>query len=131
MNDTLGNHLFVELSGCDIDHINDLDYLDKVLSEAITLSGATILTKSSHRFSPQGISMLFMLAESHLSIHTWPERGYASIDMYTCGNSDPIKACQHLIETLKARHYQYTHYQRGLLSDKGYYVHRIFGSELE
>ena len=78
--------------------------------------GAEILGDSFHHFSPQGVSGVVVIAESHLSIHTWPEYGYAAIDIFTCGTTvQPKKAADVLIEKLGAKNHSLTEIQRGVL----------------
>ena len=78
--------------------------------------GATVLGESFHPFQPQGVSGVVVIAESHLSIHTWPEYGYAAVDIFTCGTSvQPEKAVEVLIEKLGAKDHSLTEIQRGLL----------------
>lgn len=79
--------------------------------------GAVVLGESFHRFSPQGVSGVVVIAESHLSIHTWPEYGYAAVDIFTCGNTvNPEKAAEVLIEKLGAENPSLMEIQRGLLA---------------
>jgi S-adenosylmethionine decarboxylase len=78
--------------------------------------GAVVLGDSFHRFSPQGVSGVVIIAESHLSIHTWPEHGYAAVDVFTCGTSvRPEKAAEVLIEKLGSRHHSQVEIPRGVL----------------
>ena len=78
--------------------------------------GATVLGESFHPFQPQGVSGVVVIAESHLSIHTWPEYGYAAVDIFTCGTSvQPEKAAEVLIEKLGAKDHTLTEIQRGRL----------------
>ena len=112
----LGRHLLLELKDCNQERLNDLDFIrDTLLTAAIT-SGATVLGESFHPFSPQGISGVVIIAESHLSIHTWPEHDYAAADIFTCGTTvKPEIAAEILIERLGARDHSVTEIQRGLL----------------
>ena len=112
----LGRHLLVELHECDKEVLNDLSFIrDSVITAAIDC-GAMILGDSFHRFSPQGVSGVVVIAESHLSIHTWPEYGYAAVDIFTCGTTvEPQKAAQVLIEKLGSRNHSLQEIQRGLL----------------
>ena len=97
----LGRHLLVELYDCDKEALNDLGFLRKAMVDAAIECGAVVLGDSFHRFSPQGVSGVVIIAESHLSIHTWPEYGYAAVDVFTCGTSvQPEKAAEVLIEKL-------------------------------
>ncbi|MFN3763430.1 MAG: adenosylmethionine decarboxylase, partial [Anaerolineae bacterium] len=88
----LGVHYLLELRGCDPTVINDLPEVRRILIEAAKQAKATVLDARFHQFSPQGVSGVVVVGESHLSIHTWPEYGYASADIYTCGHTDPLRA---------------------------------------
>lgn len=79
----LGRHVLIELWQCNA-QINDADSVRKAIVEAVDAIGATILNLHVHAFSPQGVTGLAMLSESHFSIHTWPERGYLAADVFTC-----------------------------------------------
>jgi S-adenosylmethionine decarboxylase len=112
----LGRHLLVELNDCDREVLNDLDLLREAMLTAAVESGAVILGDSFHRFSPQGVSGVVVIAESHLSVHTWPEYGYAAVDVFTCGSTvDPRKAAEVLIERLGSKNHSTTEIQRGVL----------------
>ena len=112
----LGKHLLLDLKDCNEEVLNDLSFLRKAMVTAAVDCGATVLGESFHPFSPQGVSGVVIIAESHLSIHTWPEYGYAAIDIFTCGTSvEPEKAAQVLIEKLGAKDHSSTEIQRGFL----------------
>jgi S-adenosylmethionine decarboxylase len=97
----LGRHLVVEYSECDKSKLNDLRFLEEAMTEAVRRSGATIVRSVFHEYNPQGVSGVVVIAESHISIHTWPEYGYAAVDFFTCGQSvDPYKAHEHLKEAI-------------------------------
>ncbi|MBF0095087.1 MAG: adenosylmethionine decarboxylase, partial [Alphaproteobacteria bacterium] len=86
-----GVHLLIDLWGAS--RLDDLGVVEKALKEAADVAGATLLHTHLHHFSPNGgISGVLVLAESHISIHTWPERGYAALDIFMCGDCDPHKA---------------------------------------
>ena len=96
-------HLLLELYGCDYDKLNDESFLRCSLNRAAKLAKATVLNLISNKFEPQGVTVIALLAESHISIHTWPESHYSAVDIFTCGqNMKPELASQYLIETLKA-----------------------------
>jgi len=76
----LGKHLLLELNGCDHKLLNDISFIKETMLAAAKESGATILGESFHQFSPQGVSGVIIIAESHLTVHTWPEHGYAGAD---------------------------------------------------
>jgi S-adenosylmethionine decarboxylase proenzyme len=104
------------LQDCDKEVLNDLDFLRDAMLAAAIDCGATVLGESFHRFSPQGVSGVVVIAESHLSIHTWPEYGYAAVDIFTCGTSvESKKAAETLIEKLGAKNHSLMEIQRGLL----------------
>ena len=86
-----GMHLLIDLWGAS--RLDDLKLIEDTLVEAAEVSGATILHTHLHHFSPNGgISGVVVLSESHISIHTWPERDYAALDIFMCGDCDPYKA---------------------------------------
>jgi len=113
----LGRHLVVELSQCDCEQLDDLDFLERCLNEAVRCSGATKVKSVFHRYNPQGVSGVVVIAESHCSIHTWPEYGYAAVDFFTCGETvDPYKAFESLRSALKAGEVQVRELKRGIPS---------------
>jgi len=112
----LGKHLLLELKDCDKGVLDELSFLKGILLAAAGEAGATVLGESFHQFKPQGVSGVVMIAESHLLIHTWPEHGYAAVDIFTCGNSvQPEKAAELIIRKLKAKNYSILEMQRGIL----------------
>ena len=112
----LGKHLLLELKDCDREVLNDLDFLKGILLAAANEAGATVLGESFHQFSPHGVSGVVIIAESHLFIHTWPECGYAAVDIFTCGDSvQPGKAAQKLIRGLGAKSHSILEIKRGIL----------------
>ena len=97
-------HLLLELYGCEYDKINDESFLRCSLNKAAKLAKASVLHLISNKFEPQGVTAMALLAESHISIHTWPESNYSAVDIFTCGqNMLPELASQYLIEALKAK----------------------------
>ena len=96
-------HLLLELYGCDYEKLNDESFLRCTLNNAAKLANATVLNLISNKFEPQGITAIALLAESHLSIHTWPEARYSAVDIFTCGqNMKPDISCKYLIQALMA-----------------------------
>ena len=96
-------HLLLELYRCDYEKLNDESFLRCTLNRAARLAKATVLNLISNKFEPQGVTAIALLAESHISIHTWPESYYSAVDIFTCGqNMMPELASQYLIEALKA-----------------------------
>ena len=95
-------HFLLELYGCDYEKLNDESFLRCTLNKAAKLAKARVLNLISNKFEPQGVTAIALLAESHLSIHTWPESHYCAVDIFTCSqNMKPDLACQFLIESLK------------------------------
>ena len=96
-------HFLLEIYKCDCEKLNDESFLRCNLDKAAKLAKAKVLNLISNKFEPQGVTAIALLAESHISIHTWPELRYAAVDIFTCGqNMMPELASQYLIETLKA-----------------------------
>ena len=96
-------HLLLELYSCDCEKLNDESFLRCILNRAAKLANAKVLNLISNKFEPQGVTAIALLAESHISIHTWPESNYSAVDIFTCGqNMLPELASQYLIETLNA-----------------------------
>ena len=124
---THGNHFVCELSKCNAHALDDIEAVKHALYEAANAAGATVLEGYFHRFEPMGVSGLLCLAESHLSIHTWPEAGYAAVDIYTCGaNVKPDNAIAILTAAFSAQRKHVTLIDRGLAPDaNGQYSHSI------
>ena len=97
-------HLLLELYRCDPEKLNDESFLRCILNRAAKLANATVLNLISNKFEPHGVTAIALLAESHISIHTWPESNYSAVDVFTCGhNMVPELASQFLIESLMAQ----------------------------
>ena len=96
-------HFLLELYRCDSEKLNDESFLRCTLNNAAKLAKAKVLNLISNKFEPQGVTAIALLAESHLSIHTWPEANYSAVDIFTCGqNMKPDISCKYLIEALMA-----------------------------
>ncbi len=112
--DALGRHLLLELVDCEEGILNDLEGLREAMLAAATGAGATVMGNSFHRFDPHGVSGVVVIAESHLTIHTWPEYAYAAADIFTCGTTvEPARAAEVLVERLGARNHEITEISRG------------------
>src|SRR4030042_570390 len=92
---SLGKHYLAEFFDCDRLKINDITFIERVLIEATGLCGAQMIMPFFHQFSPQGISGVIVIAESHFAIHTWPEHGYAAVDLFSCSDFDFKTAMRH------------------------------------
>ena len=89
-------HILFTLKGCSETLLDDESHIRNVLVHAAHLCQSTLLDVSSHKFDPQGVTAIALLAESHISIHTWPEKGQAAVDVFTCGNCNPELAGEHI-----------------------------------
>ncbi|ATY85514.1 S-adenosylmethionine decarboxylase proenzyme [Kyrpidia spormannii] len=113
--DTMGRHVIAELWGCDREKLNDLMGIERIMVRAALEAGAEIREVAFHKFAPQGVSGVVIISESHLTIHSFPEHGYASIDVYTCGNRiDPNVACDYITRALGAETRESLEVPRGL-----------------
>jgi len=111
----LGKHLLLELKECNVELLNDIEYLRKTLTEVAEAIGATIINDDFYQFTPQGVSGILIIAESHISIHTWPEYSYAAVDVFTCGDViEPKNAIKPMVEKLQAKTYTYREIKRGI-----------------
>lgn len=114
---TLGIHLLIEFSLCNRQKIDNLEFLQSVMTQGAEIAGATVLRTAFQDFSPQGVSGVVVIAESHLTIHTWPEYGYAAVDIFTCGTKvDPWKAAGFLKDELEAGEMHIRGFRRGMPS---------------
>ncbi|MFP4481274.1 MAG: adenosylmethionine decarboxylase [Thermovirgaceae bacterium] len=111
---SLGRHILVEAWGCQSEALNDIAGIRSAMVDAAEAAGATVLDVSFRRFAPQGVSGVVIISESHLTIHTWPEHGYAAIDLFTCGDrAEPWKAFEVLAGFLEAGHVSTMELRRG------------------
>jgi S-adenosylmethionine decarboxylase len=101
---TYGRLLVADAWGIHFGLINNVEFLKLLMVRALKENGATILSIQDYQFSPQGVTVLILLAESHLSIHTYPEKGFAALDCYTCGTSiDPQNVIEQVLSELKPK----------------------------
>jgi S-adenosylmethionine decarboxylase proenzyme len=112
----LGRHLLCEYHGCDRELLNHPVSIQAALVAAVKLAGATPLHEVVHAFSPHGVTGVIVIAESHFAIHTWPEHGFAAVDLFTCGDTvDPYLAFEDLRRALHAERHSVIEIRRGLL----------------
>lgn len=112
----LGIHLLVDFWGCPSPLLDDLEYIQKHMLLSAEKANATVVNQAFHKFGPQGVSGAVVIAESHITIHTWPERQYAAVDVFTCGDrANPWKAVEYLKTQLRATSTEVTEKDRGLL----------------
>jgi S-adenosylmethionine decarboxylase len=116
----LGRHLLLELFDCAPDAIDSLEAVKGALVEAARRAQATIVDVVFHEFNPFGISGVVVIAESHLSIHTWPEYRYAAVDIFSCGDMlKPEVAANYLVEQFAAERASVVEMQRGMFLQAG------------
>jgi S-adenosylmethionine decarboxylase len=115
LNEVIGRHVIGELLGGNPYLLNDERYLRAALKEAAERAGGTVLDVTSHKFTPQGVTALALLSESHISIHTWPEHGYCAVDVFTCGDhTDPQLACDFVSKALECTEESVRVLERGM-----------------
>lgn len=113
----LGTHILLDLKDCDREMLNDLSLVRDALISAAQEVGAKILGESFHKFSPQGVTGVLPIAESHFCVHTWPEHSYAAVDVFTCNQSIDIeRVAESLIGKFKSRNPSIMVVNRGVLS---------------
>lgn len=111
---TLGMHCILELYNCPRELTDNLEFIRHAMREAVISAGATLLGEIHHKFEPQGITLVALLAESHLSIHTWPENNYVAVDVFTCGDQAiPERACEYLARAFRAQPFSLCKLPRG------------------
>lgn len=110
---TFGRHLLMEYQGCDREILNNPEQLEQLMRSAAEAARATVVAAVFHSFTPCGTSGVLILQESHLSIHTWPEVGYAAMDFYTCGECDPFAGHLVMCEGLQPEVHEIMDVDRG------------------
>lgn len=111
----LGRHVLAEFYGCPTEILNDIQKIERTMVDAALEAGAEIREVAFHKFSPQGVSGVVVISESHLAIHTWPELGYAAVDVFTCGDTvDPWVSCNYLKDHFSAERLSAQEIKRGI-----------------
>ena len=112
--DSLGTHLLLDLKECNAELLDDVDYIRQVVLSAAKEAGATVVGETFHKFRPIGVTGIVAIAESHISIHTWPEHSYAAADIFTCGTSlTPIRAADLIVKMLECEDASVSDVKRG------------------
>lgn len=112
----LGRQIIVEYYNCNPEKLNDTALIKRAMREAANACGATVVQEAFHLFNPHGVSGVVVIAESHLAIHTWPEYGYAAVDLFTCGEEiNPEIAFEYLRDALEAGNFSAMEMKRGML----------------
>ncbi|MDZ4122017.1 MAG: adenosylmethionine decarboxylase [Candidatus Cloacimonadaceae bacterium] len=116
----LGRQILVEFYDCDTEILKDEKYIAQAMIDACIIGKATVVAHTFHSFSPFGVSGVVVIAESHVAIHTWPEYGYAAVDIFTCGETiEPWILYRHLKEAFKSSHASNMELKRGLFETNG------------
>lgn len=109
-----GRHVLAELTGCPPQVLDDVAGLESCFRQCAVEGGATLVSSHFHRFSPQGVSGVVVIAESHVTVHTWPEHGYAAVDVFTCGRPEIAEAIMaRIVTALQAEKVRRTSFHRG------------------
>jgi S-adenosylmethionine decarboxylase len=120
----IGHHYIVEASGCDPKIIGSVEKVQQILVRAAEIAGAHVWSISFSKFPPAGVSGVVVISESHISTHTWPEMGYAALDIYTCGaNTKPDKAVIYAVEEFGAATSHITEITRGIDEGDAVFYH--------
>jgi len=115
----LGRHILAEFFDCNSNILNNVELIEKHMTQAAIECGATVVQKCFHMFNPHGVSGVVIIAESHLAIHTWPEIGYAAVDLFTCGEScDPKIAYEYLRKAFGTESASYSELKRGIVNSE-------------
>ncbi|MDA8020998.1 MAG: adenosylmethionine decarboxylase [Thermoanaerobaculia bacterium] len=110
-----GSHVLLDVWGVEQAILDDPDALRRHMSEAARRGGATVVEERFHRFAPQGVSGVVVLAESHVAVHTWPEHGFAALDVFTCGHPDMTRRiADHLLASLQPGDVEIRRVDRGV-----------------
>ena len=113
-----GKHYLIDLKQCDPETLGQVEVTREIFLEAARAANATLMGELFHQFQPEGVSGVLLIAESHISIHTWPEDCFASVDIFTCGEEmEPEKAIEVLTRGFRAEHVDVTVHVRGRLSE--------------
>ena len=115
--ENIGRHCILELYQCDKEKLNDEAFMRTTMTSSAKIAGATLINLVTHSFKPQGVTGLALLAESHISVHTWPEISYAAIDVFTCGDHTmPEKACKVFIKDFLSKNFSFKNIVREIPS---------------
>jgi S-adenosylmethionine decarboxylase len=122
----VGHHYIAEASGCNPAIIGKVEAVEQILVRAAEVAKVTIWSISFHRFNPNGVSGVVVISESHLSVHTWPELGYAALDIFTCGDdANPEAAVEYALKEFGASTIHITEVTRGIQEGDRVFYHSI------
>lgn len=130
--ENLGRHVILEYYGCPREVLDDAERIEEIFVEAVRQMRATIVSVHFHRFNPHGVSGAVVISESHLTIHTWPEYGYAAVDVFTCGQVvDPWLAHDHFVKEFQATKTSHMEFKRGIFDVPAGTLPSMYGVEPE
>ena len=115
----MGKHTLIEFHGCDRGVLSDTPAVERHMRAAADASGLTVVESVFHRFKPWGVSGVVIISESHLAVHTWPEHGYAAVDLFTCGDARPDGAVGYLAKAFRSAGVRLATHDRGFPSKGG------------
>ena len=130
---TLGKHYLLDLKDCNKSRLDDLEFIKDVLSRVATEAGTAVIGESYHRFEPQGMSGAVLITGAHICVHTWPEYGYAAVDIFTCGDGlRPADAVSYLIKQFQSKTPSVVEMKRGIISpaSNAKLPHKIEGADV-
>ncbi len=114
LNQALGTHIILDLYGCNSNLLMHVEDVQSIMREATKRAKFTVVTEEYHQFKPHGVSGATIIQESHLTLHSWPEFGYASLEIYYCGNNDFVEdAVVYLVGAFEAKHVERKDMKRG------------------
>lgn len=112
----LARHILIELNGCPAHILNDTDRIVRTLQQVVELLNTEILKTTSYQFEPHGVSAVMIIGASHMAVHSWPEHGYASVDVMVCVDNFRLRDLLHLfVDGLEAASHTFIEVRRGLL----------------
>jgi S-adenosylmethionine decarboxylase len=116
----LGRHVLAEMYVCDPRALDDVETVRDIMVGAAIKAGAEVREVAFHKFNPQGVSGVVVISESHLAVHTWPEFGYAAVDVFTCGDKvDPWDAVNAIADSFRSKQVTASEIKRGVIIDVG------------
>jgi len=128
--DYLGRHFIAEFYKCNPVTINSISAFEKIMTEAVTISGATIIKPFFHTFSPQGVSGIIVISESHFAIHTWPEYSYAAVDLFSCSDFRYVDALKYIKDKIESGEYFVNVINRGYQARGSSSFHEISAKKI-
>lgn len=128
----IGTHYILEMYDCPVDVLDNEKLIADVIRTAVERAGLNLLKLATYKFTPQGVTAVGLISESHVSIHTWPEYGYCAADVFTCGSPRSAKiVVDHLLEAFSPADYELKRFKRGARIDTSKLVTEQSGAVTE